>query len=779
MKNGFRFSAFALIAVLAFAGTLSAQLDLNGPNAALRVNNKVPSGENAQHDVLIAVPSQFNLEIESGANPATPLILLASGVDPVGPVFGGLPWGGSIDLGILNGMGNGVIGVTALGDGIGLSVNPLTDIFFATDSGDPANGIAPAFNLSYTAGAGLSGARVAFQAIVQDPLNPLFPLDNTEVGDANFNFGQVVNVQTGDDGVIQQSFLPGNSFNFHGINYIDCHISGNGHVNFGGPSTLGLSGFDNDNVGWVNDVPAIAGLLCDWTPNGNGPTDGVLFEEINNQLRISWGDPSVSSGGGIPHFADNDVNCFDVRMVLDNGVDPNQGNFRMIQKTLDPNAAGEFGNGLIGHTPGGLAIVGTTVDENLRSVPAISAAGGAQIEEHDFAGTNFSNHGFDGLGTTRNYNDITTHWNGADVSVVPNGFTIAPGDNGYVTMPSAVPAPDSVARLSLGTLNGAGGETVTAYGSFAGFDPNGDGSATVVFDPNGLFGGPFAAGVSGILDDSFSQPLSLPNPAPSPDRDLQALIFVTQAFTSSGVHQVQFTFDSGVVVNRSIFVLAPGGAFTSFTLPDDGFATHTLTVPIAWYGTIYNSITLNSNGYLSFVTGSGDFTETEAKFFNGWGVPPNPGVGCFYSDLNSGGAGSGATYDVAEDPGLQTVIVIFNNQNHWSSVEPAGTFTATFGSIGPNSVTQNYDGFLPGATSGDDGIIGVTDGDQSVGIDTSLSNGLGTGITSQLGIFASAGAGDSICETIPANMAIGGGATQAPLTINWLDVGGNGTWTFF
>ena len=94
----------------------------------------------------------------------------------------------------------------------------------------------------------------------------------------------------------------------------------------------------------------------------------------------------------------------------------------------------------------------------------------------------------------------------------------------------------------------------------------------------------------------------------------------------------------------------------------------------------------------------------------------------------------------------------FSNQNLWSSQEPAGTFTVTFDNA---DVILDYTGFMPGLTSTDDGIIGVTDGDISPGLDTGLTNGFDTGTSNAQGSFLSAAAPNSIVETIPAKTALG------------------------
>ena len=122
--------------------------------------------------------------------------------------------------------------------------------------------------------------------------------------------------------------------------------------------------------------------------------------------------------------------------------------------------------------------------------------------------------------------------------------------------------------------------------------------------------------------------------------------------------------------------------------------------------------------------------------------------------MNPGGIQSGATYAVRES--ANGVTVEFRDQIHWSSNEPAGTFFATFPAGNFSDVSVDLSGFLPATLATDDVIVGVTDGDPLVGIDTDLSNGMGTGIASNIGVYVSpVGGPDSVGETIPANTAPG------------------------
>jgi hypothetical protein len=81
-----------LMIAVVVAGALGpsgrAQFDVNGPNAALRMQGVTASVEDPiTHDVAIPIPGTFFFDIMSGANPGMGVVLLASAVNPVGPQF--------------------------------------------------------------------------------------------------------------------------------------------------------------------------------------------------------------------------------------------------------------------------------------------------------------------------------------------------------------------------------------------------------------------------------------------------------------------------------------------------------------------------------------------------------------------------------------------------------------------------------------------------------------------------------------------------------------------
>jgi hypothetical protein len=125
---------------------------------------------------------------------------------------------------------------------------------------------------------------------------------------------------------------------------------------------------------------------------------------------------------------------------------------------------------------------------------------------------------------------------------------------------------------------------------------------------------------------------------------------------------------------------------------------------------------------------------------------------------------------VLEDTTTSEVKVSFVDQIYWSTQSNAGIASATFNTLGTQSVVMDHTlTTLPSGVT--DGIvIGVTDGDDTVGVDVAgdISSLIGTG-----GYFTAPGnAPESIGENFNAGTAVDLGIT------NWLDTG-IGLWSVF
>ena len=213
---------------------------------------------------------------------------------------------------------------------------------------------------------------------------------------------------------------------------------------------------------------------------------------------------------------------------------------------------------------------------------------------------------------------------------------------------------------------------------------------------------------------------------------------------------------------------------TTYTLPDDGGIAHNLAgAGVMFGGVAQNPICLNSNGQISFGAIVGDFTPTMAEHFNGWSASPsgNNGVSIMYCDMNRGGLGSSTS--ITENTITGDVTVNYDTQNWWNANEPAGNFSATF--VGP-LLTLDYSGLIAQVAGTDPFIVGVTNGDSTVGTDSDISvsaGGLGT--LGSLGAYVSASAPDSIGDEMAAGDAV---ALAAQGMINYLDISAY-EWTIF
>ena len=757
MKSAFRFAALA-VALSALTGTVAtAQWGTNGANATMTVQGlSADANDPVSHNIQVVTPGQLVLTVDSGVNPGMGIILLYSAVNPELIANGGsvpitpLPFHlfGSLDLGIAPTGTNVVIAA----DGVSLSVNPTVDAFYRTTLSAPF-----AFTQSLTASQVLCGGRIAVQCILQDATNGPFFYDSTEAADCNFVNGSQFNLLTGDDGMIQVPLAAGHSFDFHGVNYTEMYVGANGLITFGGFTTVAGNGFTVDAVGFRAAEPAVAVWMCDWGIANGGPLDGVLFDEVGNVLRVEWGAVETTTFGGIAHFGDGDYgNQFGARFQLSvdpnidpcSGVNPNAGNFSIYCNAVDFNTFQRPGDGLFGHTPGGAVVVNTATNDLFGSIQ-IGNANENQLEEHNQTTFNQSVIGWDNAGTNRFYNEARSFF-GNEITFNATGSPAGAG--GYLSIPANTP-PDDVTGVDLPSIDTAGGQTLTIYGKFFGF-----GAGSVVFDPSGVnlagaFLGTVPAG-SGLFTN-------------------EAIQVITPPGLSLGTITVDVNFaGSGYTESFVIAVTNPGSFVTSYTLPDDGNVFHTLTSnTITFYGTSYNSFYVNSNGYVTFTAGGFDFTSSMADFFNGFTLA-SPGVAVHYCDLNSGGTTSGATYTVVEDTVLLATSVNYNNQNFWNTILPAGTFSVTFENGGPDTGFFDFTGYIPDAGSGDNRVIGVTDGITG-GVDTDLS---GLGFTAAIPYIGSSGpesAGASENTGLPISFGAG-----ASLQMSWINLGPGGLFFF-
>lgn len=691
--------ASTVLIIVAVATTALAQFDTNGPNATLLVQNQSAGVvDPAAHDMVVSTPGILSLVHDSGANLVAGILLLSSNVNPTNGNALSTPWGGSIDLGAFP--IQATVGVIA--DGIALSQNPTLDAFFRTAPG--LLGAPPSrMTLNLSVGSLFCGSRVAVQSVLSDPSAPPFFLDNTEAADLNFRDGQVLTLLSNGAPAAIVPFLPNRSFAFHGVNYTAVTVSQFGYITFGGLSTVAAGGFTVDAVSFLNANPAIAACMSDWAVGVTGPSDGILYEEFGDPsnggftARISWGDPRAlpSGAAGIPHFADADFNNrFEIILRGDDIVVPGgcatastqNGAFELNYPAFDAGTVTRPGDGILGHTPGGPALIGPQSSRDLQGSLAITGAGVAEIEEHNNTGLNASVIGWNGAGAARAYNEFR-NLQGNSIAFIP---AVAPvtGALGYISIPSFAPADDvqTVPQINVG------GAPFTIIGKFFGF---GAGTVTLVDSA----GATIPLTVSGVVSGT------------GPIFTNEGLTVFSPAVATTGPGQLTVTFASGYSETLPVTVLSTCQSLATFQLTDDGFANVPLQNPVTHFGQTYNSIFVCANGTVNMIAGHGDFTPTIGEFFAGNGAVGNGNVAAAFADLNRGGTASGSIFQVMEDTCTGAVSVDFLFQTWWASNSAAGSFSVTFNDGGIlDQVAFDYSGAINDIGPGAPVVVGFGDG---------------------------------------------------------------------
>ena len=765
---------------------------LNSPKATLLVDN-IDAGVDGPPNVVdsdkrdlrpFKVPGTISI-LHTSLCP-TPFIFTASFVDPC---FGTTtaPLGfGNYELGTPNCpldfnpsniqiLGDGKLGTGALGP-------------FCITNGGPSGSI-PSAKFVFPTSESLAGSHIAFQSIFCDPTNLPFNLRITTAASCTFVLGKCRTALTGDDGNMNISFSSGNSFKFHGASYTSLNVHGNGYVTFGTPNT---TGFQIDPTTWISESPAIAGVYADWNPASGGPLDGVLYDELGTTLRIAWGDPATNSTGGIQHFGTADANMFDITMELYTTnpalpANPNAAQFTVKTNVLDTSGGDVSRSGLFGHTPGTNSTAAGAVVLNpassfdrylLANNGVVSGPGDAMIEVHDLNGnTNATALDADvaGSGVFRAYANAAI-WSGNGVAYIPLDPTGAAGYLGTACGPVA----KDVVGIAENVIDLTGG-TVSLIGKWENVDLT---TAVLTWcDPDGsvvaVAGNAAALGIKNSGNVTTMNPgADLPNPAPSTARDGECLSVLIPASTITGNGTLKVDCDGDGVNEFSfdLLVTMPGMNVSCFMLNDDDGINGAFTLTsntVNMYGNMHSAGTLNSNGQITFGTGTGDFSASVAEFDSGWqggGLGQNNGIAVAYHDMNSGGMASGATFKVIEDTITGKTTFQYLNQNHWSGGgggEPMGDVSVCFDGA---QFSFDYSAYIPAVSETEIVIFGLTDGDETAGAATDQS-ALPTGLIG----YSSSGAG----AALPDSPFVQGAANAAHVGSGFLPGDYNGTGLFF
>ena len=145
---------------------------------------------------------------------------------------------------------------------------------------------------------------------------------------------------------------------------------------------------------------------------------------------------------------------------------------------------------------------------------------------------------------------------------------------------------------------------------------------------------------------------------------------------------------------------------------DDGFTEYVFGTPRTFYGQIYTSFTVSTNGWISFggATNSA-LGETIPGFLtNTAGAPAvanQPMVAALWEDLDLGNNASQALF-VDEDSTTGILRVTWQNADYWPT-DFAGTFYVEF-DANNGTMVMDYTGLMP-TIAPMEGIVGVSDGD--------------------------------------------------------------------
>lgn len=708
------------LVVFAAAALASAQFDVNGPNAEMRLQGLVASTvDPVGHQVQVGAPGSLQFSIRTGTNPGVGVLLLSGTTAPA--VFA-TPWSGSIDVGVPNPAPPFIpTGILVLGDGIFQTAGPLDPLFVADTSATPE------FRLSLSVPGIFAGnPSPGYQGIVLDPSNPPFFFDNTEVAEPNYFSGQVLTVNTGDDNSIQVSLTGGKTFNYFGVAYTDFFVNGNCLLSFTAP--LGFPGafYAGNTRSQLNDVPHISLNWADWNITQQALSNGVLLVENGLNCTITWGGSLGTAGtnqAGISHFGDTDVAVNSLSLDLDDGLgsNPAEGTITM-NWNLDPNATGN--NDAVVGIVAGAGLGSQNFNQDFHANP-IGLTNDSLVEEHDSAGalTAAQRIGYDGLGGRQCYHSGFRKFDGQTVTFTPNPASIITGDNGY-SVSTAAPRPtDAIPGLSPDTGDYNGGTLVTICGWFRTFDTIANPAVgSVILDPSGAN---LPAVVVSVLDNSGTNDIGQPFTGAPQYRDHEGLVILTPANgTFTGPVDVQVNFENGdsFLLPGAFTYTAPGSLTTTYNaLSDDGNVLHVLsTQPNVTFGTVvYTQFYVNANGMVTFSTSSGDFTQTRAEMDNGFRTAgaalgtSNPGVAVLWTDQNFPTA-VGDDVQVIEDGVAGTVKVFYRNQGYWNGGTPSGSYSVTFNVPSADSLEFNHSGVINGTNAGslnqDRPIIGISAG---------------------------------------------------------------------
>ena len=224
----------------------------------------------------------------------------------------------------------------------------------------------------------------------------------------------------------------------------------------------------------------------------------------------------------------------------------------------------------------------------------------------------------------------------------------------------------------------------------------------------------------------------------------------------------------GLALSQAVQINAPGSQVSTFS-GDDDHQVFNLANPIVFYGQVFSSVAVSTNGWIKFGSSvtHDDASPSANDFVNGTmgGITQAPGIAVLWADLNMANRPT-SMVQVTEDYVGNTLQVDWIDGDYFWPTITFGNVTCiidTSGSTGvPVRVTLDYTAYV--ATSPpSDGITGVSAGDPTLAIATALNIASAGAVTPYTSLFP--------VETLFQNFD-GTGSVVPPVPVELFDLGG-------
>ncbi|MEE9393665.1 MAG: hypothetical protein V3W41_14275 [Planctomycetota bacterium] len=309
--------------------------------------------------MTMAAGGDLGLVMNSGVNAFANIALLVGPFRPNGDGVYHAPWGDFLEIGIAQPFPALPTGNAFLFDGI-FAGGP-----FSTDGN--GNFSVSNVNFPFATIAAQQAAGVphdGFQGLFVDPTMPPLNLAFSAAVVPIYGAGRVRQIPLPTNGSVTIDFLPNMVFEFYGQTYTEVTAYENGLLTFG-PNLVAGGAVAVDPVAVsTSPIPAVFVNWADYDLVGSTGAVGMLrIYEFENEIRITWGEPGVSS---LSHANDIDNAQLEVTLTLQDPMlapPPAAGTIRM-DFLLDA-TANEGNDGVVGISPGLLTAMPVNVDLGL------------------------------------------------------------------------------------------------------------------------------------------------------------------------------------------------------------------------------------------------------------------------------------------------------------------------------------------------------------------------------------------------------------------------------